>query len=52
MGNGIAYCCDTAGSNQPNVHEVAAQLTDVTAWPIKGSECLYEPIDIHKDEVK
>jgi DnaJ-class molecular chaperone len=36
MGSGRAYCCDPAGSSQPN------------CWPIKGSDGLYDPIKVHE----
>jgi hypothetical protein len=59
QGSGIAYCCGDAGVNPPNTHldalqerirrlEIAMGLD--MQWPFKGSDGLYDPIDIHNDK--
>ena len=38
-GQCVAYCCDEAGANPPN------------AWPLKGSDELYDAIEIHGKDI-
>jgi hypothetical protein len=45
-GSGHAYCCETAGSNQPNAWPSTEPAVCTSCWPIQGSEGLYDPIDI------